>query len=173
MGPACPVRSTTIEEPLVTDAKRQRRFQFSLRKLIIWTAVAAFYLSVVRLIGLPDHAVVVSCLWLMLLVLVQEAIQGAPALYASVCLSGCIFTVYVVWWQPNEGFITLALSGLVVGTQLGFVAFVPVSWVKHVVDKIDNLLRTKVPSGEIGNRAENATSRSNTVTQDDPEFCDE
>jgi hypothetical protein len=88
---------------------------------MLWMAVAAVYLSVMRWAGSPTEYTVAIGLLVSVVVVVRYTLRPRPGFKAAVILSGC------------------GLAGIV------FVVYFPVALLASMVDKVDALLETKTP----------------------------
>ena len=120
-------------------SERRPRFQFSLRKLLLWTAVVAIWLGVLKMLDSQPFVLVVLTLRVLIVGSVRAALSPIVAAETSVILAMMIKLGYVPC-----GFGSLPLVGL---SDAFFVfAFVEVSF--RVVAWADNLMRTKTDERE-------------------------
>ncbi len=109
------------DEPPAEVLKVQRRYQFSLRTLMLWMAVAAVYVSIMRWAESPTEYTLTIGLLVTVVVVVRYTLRPRLGFKTAVILSGC------------------GLAGIV------FVVYFPVALLASMVDKIDALLETKTP----------------------------
>ena len=142
-------------EPSVDDLKPNRRpFQFSLRKLMLWTTVWSVYLSIVCSLKLwPPAAVAIAIHLAALSVIRVRWGFGSGVRIAVAFWSGLAFTCF-------EGMLVLSPEGPpseVVGVVLvffcfgylfGLLCFPLVHFLVRTVDWLDTLLQTKTPQDQ-------------------------
>jgi hypothetical protein len=150
----------------VDDAKPpRRRFQFSLRRLMLWMVALGVYLSVLRWAGAGTLFTVVSTVWLVCLVFIQivlgpkmthpreqAAIRSSMRWsgVATVCVTVCLLVGLLVWHEVPRMGCTRAMMGppilgVALGTFLGILVYFPVFWVVQIVNLIDSLIQNKMP----------------------------
>ena len=116
---------------------------------MLWMAVVAVYLGVLRESGVPASAIVFFGLWLGIVVVVRCTLGTDPGFLVTVCVSGCYFAVALAVLEclhSGWGYLLmLFMFGLVGGPPLGAIMFLPVSAVVWAVDEVDVLLQTKTP----------------------------
>lgn len=129
------------------DPQPQRRpFQFSLRKLMLWTAVWALYLGIVARLRLP--AAVVLTIYLMALLAVHTKWGFEQGVLRSTLITGfvvgAVSTVVglVTGWSAVEILAYMPLA-CIVGLVLGLFSSLVVYFVASAVDWIDDLMQTK------------------------------
>jgi hypothetical protein len=115
----------------------RRRFQFGLRKLLLWTVVVAVLLGSLRALGLDTVGLVIAACWVAITAAIRGAFgstwahvvssAGGSALALGLLFTGVIGATSIVL------FIILAA-----GISFGFVEL---AW--FGVDWFDELLRTK------------------------------
>ena len=151
---------------VVDDVKRQRRFQFSLRKLMLWMAVMAAWLSVLRLINAGVVLALVTTLWLAVFVLVRlkwgTERGGIVATFATgigvtaivgvgIGLRFClrISTAGLPQWSDLLAALAalafVVVGFLVLGTLAGLYTFLVVDLIMRFVNWLDGLLQTETP----------------------------
>ncbi len=138
-----------MEEP-----KPQRRpLQFSLRKLMLWTAVWAGYLGVLRLVPMPTNAGVCLTALLGTLLVFRVGWGFERGMAIAVCVTvGIAICLGVAYWVMRGGldvlglFVSMAILCLG-GVVVSFWGWLFVHAVVVVVDWIDDLMRTKTPPG--------------------------
>lgn len=133
----------------MTDATPKRRpFQFSLRKLLLWTAVVALYLGVVKWAGanLPTAGEVTA--GLVLVVSIRLAVGYVRSLVAAVAGPGILFAIAWLTGAYDDSLARLLRSfAWTVLTML--VSLTAVHIVIVLVNVADRLLERKPPSEEI------------------------
>ena len=138
--------------------RRSRGFQFGLRKLLLWTAVAAVYLGALRLVRFEPFLSVFLTSYLVLVGLVRArwgprvgcgcslAVPLVPLLcLAGFGLLGIIVEISADNMRPSDA-VTWCLTVLVwsmVGCLLGLVVFGCVEVTFRAVDWADNLMEAK------------------------------
>lgn len=139
----------------VVDAETpQRRFQFSLRKLMIWMAVVAVYLSIMRWGGYEAPNTIFFGLWIGVIVAIRTQLGFGRGLRVT----GCFFPVLALgvgalrFWldarQPREDPPTAFMAGLArvnVALFLSPFFFLFTWWLVWFVNKLDAPLQTKTP----------------------------
>jgi hypothetical protein len=150
----------------VDHDQRQRRFQFSLRKLLLWMAVLAVYLGVLQWMGWVTPLTAGFSLSLgVIAVFVVNSFRTTLMAVISWGVTGiCLIVVFrfskgipwEAWWlcvvqpeilevpslaQPPGQFVI----GFAYGAMLGIVTCVPVRLVVWFVNKIDSLLQSNTP----------------------------
>lgn len=147
-------------ESLVEEPKPQRRpFQFSLRKLMLWTAVWGLYLGVLRLVPMPLLAAV--CLTVYLAILLPIRVRWGYARGLRIALAGtvltlvglaetCILVDHFTGRSPgNTADSQVVLSpAFFLGLLFAAVGFVFVHVLVVVVNWIDSLMETKANERE-------------------------
>ena len=134
--------------------KSQRRFQFSLRKLLLWMAVWAAWLGIVRVLAPGGFYAVIMTACLVGLVLIRlkwGRLQGwGIAAFASAIALSIIFIADALREPPGNPtpdqfyrYLTLLAPLpmlLVAGGLAGLCVFFPVDVVVRVVNAVDVLL---------------------------------
>ncbi len=139
------------------DLKPQRRpFQFSLRKLMLWMAVWALYLGMLRWIEVRVEWASVVSIWLAVPLAIRAKWgfeRGVVlAALATTLVWNCLQTVVVL--QMENSFDTpFKVFGLfpiicIMGLTLGLCGFVLVHSVAKAVDWFDDLVETKTPQDQ-------------------------
>jgi hypothetical protein len=144
----------------VDHDQRQRRFQFSLRKLLLWMAVLAVYLGVLRLITAPVSFTLITISWLAVIVAVRMKWGARRALAVAItgtALCLCVFLVAVAWIDAGQfrppllGRIILVMpEGFLVGAFIGLCVSVVAELSLRFVDFLDGLMQTKTPHDDTG-----------------------
>jgi len=131
----------------VSELNLQRRpFQFSLRKLMLWTAVWAIYLGFVRWVKMPLPLALILTIYLAGLVVLRIKWgyeRGLQIAYLTSLGIGLLLglVIGVLERIPEDSYAILPLLGLL----LGFVGFHLVHFAMRAVDWIDSLMETKTP----------------------------
>ena len=85
--------------------RRTRRFQFGLRKLLLWTGVVALLLGILKVLNLPILVCVLVDCWV-IVVAVVRATSGATAAAVLSVAFGVVAVVAVLFIVPSELGIT-------------------------------------------------------------------
>lgn len=146
------------KEPAVKEQQARRRFQFSLRKLMLWTAVWAAYLGLIRAAGLGPPAAIALTVFLAVLFVIRlvwgyEKGLKIGALFAGIVPAAvggflivhmCIIVPFPSIPISTVGGIMAILGMLAVifliGTILGLYGFLLVHGVMKAVDRADALM---------------------------------
>ena len=143
----------------MADAKRQRRFQLSLRKMLLWMTVFAAWLSIVRLIDVGGFYAGIMTVWMGGLVLVRLKWGRLPgwgvATFVSAIALSVIFMVGALleppgnprpdWFYEHLSLIAQLPMLLVAGGLAGMCLYFPVDVIVRVVNALDALLESKTP----------------------------
>jgi hypothetical protein len=135
----------------VDDLKSQRRpFQFSLRKLLLWTAVWSAYLGVMRWLQIPLSAAFIVTMYFMVFVAVRIKWGLGRGLLSSICLMAglacaCFGAATLGGGIPLVGIVIGLPIVCLCGVYLGACSFLPVHFLMSAVDWLDNLMQTKPP----------------------------
>ena len=143
----------------MNEAKRHRRFQFSLRKLLLWMAVWAAWLGIVRVLAPGGFYAVIMTVWMVGLVLVRLKWGRFPgwgvATFVSAIALSVIFMVGALleppgnprpdWFYQHLSLIAQLPMLLVVGGLAGMCLYFPVDVIVRVVNALDALLESKTP----------------------------
>ncbi len=142
--------------------QRQRRFQFSLRKLLLWMAVLAVYLGVLRLITANVSVVLISICWLTVIVAVRMKWGARRACFVAITGTGFCLSVAsaATFWIAVGPFGHGARFGrrmtgymplmFLVGAFIGLYVFLVVELSIGFVDFLDRLMQTKTPHDDTG-----------------------
>jgi hypothetical protein len=151
---------------------QRRRFQFSLRKLMLWFAVFAAYLIVVQVLwvaytssrpratGYPRPFLLLlilsACLPLLAFIRVRWGFRRGCriAVLATAVVFGCLYLLdnlhnfaYAIslgfMWHGTTDFIGRGVIGFVVGAAEGFAAFTAVHLTVFAIDFIDGIMQNK------------------------------
>lgn len=123
---------------------------------MLWTAAWAVYLGVSRWLGLPMVLTLGLGVYLAGLAVLRmrwgydqgSTIAGLFTGLAFMCL-GAVPALSVAWHGSAFGFILLAMTFLwLFGTVLGFAAFSLVGGLLKTMDRLDDLLATKIRRSE-------------------------
>lgn len=144
------------------ELKSQRRlFHFSLRKLLLWTAVWSVYLGILEWVGIPPRDAVVLTIYLgvILAVRLRWGVDRGSQRAAVVSRLFCIVVAIAIIWEaptkPSVNVFSLIIS-IVVAIPVGYLFAIPaclygyvlVSLVVRAVDWLDNLMKTKTPQDQ-------------------------
>jgi hypothetical protein len=143
-----------VNRPTVDDLKPQRRrFQFSLRKLMLWMVVWGAYLALARWIGPDQPFGLILTLWLMVILFVRLKWGYSPKGRRVAChLTGFITVSWIAFLQLADqpdlragwlGRCSLLAVGWLVGYLVGFNAFLIADFFVNVVNLVDDSLRTR------------------------------
>lgn len=141
------------------ELKPQRRpFQFSLRKLLLWTAVWSAWLGFVRwsMIQLPIAVGLTIYLATILVVRVRWGYERSSriAVPAAGVVAFCIAVPLLIppWTNPAPSadkililILFITMMSCAIGTFVGLSSFLLVHAVVCAVDWLDNLMATKPP----------------------------
>ena len=125
-------------------AETRRRFQFGLRKLLLWTVVLALYLGVARMLGMPPIALAVLTLW----IAVVAGLRAAFGPVVAAIVSPAIGAVLGGWFEYTgpaldpPGPSPLG-PGIALGGLFGCVLFAAVELSCRAVNWADNVMRTR------------------------------
>lgn len=135
----------------MNNEQRQRRFQFSLRKLLLWMAVLAVYLGVLRLITEAVSGTLITIGWLAIIVAVRMKWGARRGSTVAVAGTGfCLSVIFVVLSHPLEEMIFGVLVGTLVGAVLGLLGSFVAERSLRFVDFLDRLMQTKTPHDDAG-----------------------
>jgi hypothetical protein len=133
----------------------RRRFQFGLRKLLLWTVVLALYLGILSLVGFEPWVSVFATLCLGIVVVVRVSFgpragcvcSAAMLLVPILCLSGLAIISEALSGSFGTREAALWAQGLLFGIgaccALGLAVFLLVELVVRAVDWADSLLESK------------------------------
>ncbi len=137
----------------MNDEKRQRRFQFSLRKLMLWMAVWGIYLAFFgRWAGTPLAAGIAAYLTMIAVIRLQWGLK--PGWLIVEVVTGCGLGLFLSLRNPRPDWLFLGLPlavwsfavGFFAGFSMGFVAFLFVHVMTFVVDLVDLWIQVKTRS---------------------------
>ena len=129
------------------DERRKGR-QFSLGKLLLWTAVAALLLGLLRMLGLGPIVLACIAAWVMINAGVRLAFGSVAVCVFSVVVGAIAGAGYIVVQSilvaSNVVVIAILLSllGAFAGGHIGFYNYVALEFVFCVVGFPDGLLRS-------------------------------
>jgi uncharacterized membrane protein len=160
----------------VDDEKRQRRFQFSLRKLMLWMAVLGVYMGIMRSSGMGTTHSLGLALYLAGLAVVRLKWGYRPGYEIGANATGigvACWLVHLMGYRfhlPKDAEEWLHLfvyffGGYAHGVVLGFIAFVAVHSVVSAVDKIDTLMQAKTTPAT--DNSSNRTQRSDAASSEE------
>jgi hypothetical protein len=121
----------------MSNPERERpRFQFSLRKLLLWVAIEAVLLGTLKMLGLNAVGLTVATLWVAVVALARVACGGTPAVILSqlggIALAICLWRVLPI----DDPTVTLLV---VLGGGAGLIPIVFVEIAQRGVDWVDGL----------------------------------
>ena len=129
------------------DERRKRR-QFSLRKLLLWTGVAALMLGLLRMLGAGPTMLACIAGWVVVNAGVRLAFGSIAAFVFSIVAggiaAGSLVLVGVLWggsFISPLGILSLLLVA-VCGGFLGYVSYVVLEVASCIVGLPDGLLRS-------------------------------
>jgi hypothetical protein len=146
----------------MNDVVAQRRFQFSLRKLLLWIAVLAVYLGVLRLMNADLTVALITICWVTVIVAVRTKWGARRALVVAIFGTGfCLSVVFAgtVWiverqyrpaLSPLGAMIAGMPVGLLVGAFIGLCGSVVAELSIRLVGFLDGLMQTKTPHDDNG-----------------------
>jgi hypothetical protein len=137
------LQPVTQDLPPVADQKTQRRFQFSLRKLLLWMAVCAEVLGLLRWAELPTELTVAVELWLGMILVIRLALPFDFGVLVAVAASACFCTAGVLWFENGSHVLIAVFLGGSLGGATGISGFHSASLLIWIVDRIDTLLTSK------------------------------
>lgn len=111
---------------MIETAKPDQRFQFSLRKLLLWVAVVALCLGIPIACGQNPVVWLLLTCWCAAIGGLRWSFGQVPAAYASIVGAGVLTSVaYAVGdaLQPVD-YVVAAFAGFLTGIPIGFVLFV-------------------------------------------------
>ena len=129
------------------DERRKRR-QFSLRKLLLWTGVAALMLGLLRMLGLGPIVLACIAAWVMVIVGVRLAFGLVVALVFSIAAGSLAGGGLVLADILRGGSFSDAhgIPGLLMvpvwGASLGYVSYVVLEVTCCIIGLPDGLLRS-------------------------------
>ena len=140
----------------MADPKPQRcRFQFSLRKMMLWTAVWAIYLGIVRLLGMWLPIAVCLTIYLAILLFLRLNWGQDRGVILAFRVTGltlaCVGATIIIWGFATGGFfagfasVLFSIAVCLLGLYLGLWGFLLVHAVASALDSIDNRMQTKTP----------------------------
>ena len=146
------------------DEKRQRRFQFSLRKLLLWMAVIAAWLSVMRLANASAVVAVPTIVWLAVIVAVRLNWGTRRGYLVAAAGTGfCLSVLFAAtYWlvarqcrpapDPCGTMIVGVCVGVTAAAFIGLCVSVVAELSIRFVDLIDGLIQTKTPDEDSGGK---------------------
>ena len=126
----------------------KRRFQFSLRKLLLWVAVVALCLGIPIACGQNPVAWLLLTCWCAAIGGLRWSFGRVPAVYASIVGAGVLTSVAYVVGDPSQpvDYVRAAFVGFVNGIPIGFVLFVMLELAFIIVNWIDSLFNRGEPT---------------------------
>ena len=130
----------------MTDPRPKIRLQFSLRKLLLWTAVVAIWLGVLTTLPLGPPLSTTLTLWAVVVGVVRVAIRPLAAAFTSVVIAFGVSLIHEYYGllyyddlHPPYTFIFPPACGLYAVVIFAFVelAFRAVNWVDNLGDRRD------------------------------------
>ena len=114
----------------------KRRFQFGLRKSLIWTAVVALYLGFVTSLGIPPVAIGFITSWAVVVGILRQAIGPMVAASLSVIGGGIVFAFGEDWGAFHW-------PGPFWGCLAGWFVFVLLETAFRAIEYADNFIEEK------------------------------
>lgn len=145
MNPGRPELSVDAPEP------QRRPFQFSIRKLMLWTAVWALYLGVVSNFWLPAAGILT--IYLLSLLAIRMIWGLDKGMSRAILITGVIVAVGTLVVTPYTRLTALEITVWILfltylGLLFGLYGFLFVHFVALAVDWVDDRMRTKTPQDE-------------------------
>ena len=121
-----------------TTSTQRRRFQFSLRKVMLWVVVEAVLLGTLSMLGLDAIGLAIAASWVAATAVLRAA--WSPLWAARLSSLGGIALAVGLWFvlPMNDAAIVLLI---ILGGGAGLVPFVFVEVAARVVDWVDSLMR--------------------------------
>lgn len=123
----------------------RRRFQFSLRKLVLWMVVFSVYLGILRWADMATSNAIVISVWFGVILLIRLTLTGDRGLLLALGVSVPLFACWDFFREPNFHWLWFCVVG-VVGFLLGFTLFVVASFVVGAVNAADALMQSRTDS---------------------------
>ena len=120
----------------------RRRFQFSLRKLLLWTAVVAILLGTLKTLGLNTVGLVIAASWVAVTAVVRAAF-GSNWAHGVSAVGGGVLALVLLFTGAIG--VTSVVLFIILAAGVSFV-FVELAWLG--VDRLDRLLRTEPRTDE-------------------------
>jgi hypothetical protein len=125
---------------MTTTGTQTRRFQFSLRKLMLWVVVEAVLLGTLSMLGLDAIGLAIAAAWVAVTAVLRVALSPRWACHIS-GLGGIALAVGLWFVLPmNDAAIVLLI---ILGGGAGLVPFVFVEVAARVVDGLDSLMQRR------------------------------
>jgi hypothetical protein len=134
-----------------TSPTQRHPFQFSLRKLMLWTAVWSAYLEIVRWVGmlLPIAVLLTVCLAALLFVRLKWGYDNGIERAVAVSRSFCIVVVLIAALVTN---VFGPIGALLAAIPLGYAIAAPVCICGYILVLFNWLLSCPLPDSDWGNR---------------------
>lgn len=132
-----------IEQTMPDQPPTGRRFQFGLRKLLLWTAVVAMFLGLLGMIEVALSTLLILTSWATIVGVARAIFNTEVAGLMSVAI-GVVLGVWLTFLVSpfSVGVFSYAVYAMMFGLFGLFVCvFVEVAF--RAVDWLDNLIRTK------------------------------
>ncbi len=147
--------TSRLEQVVLDDVTPKRRpFQFSLRKLLPWTAVWSVYLGVMRSVGLPLSTAmsVTICLVILFFARIKLGFKRGLRFWNRILCAAVFIWLGAVFlfgiWQSSWN-VPLMMGfppfDWLIGAVLGMGGLTLVHFVMYAVDWLDNLMQIKRP----------------------------
>ncbi len=121
---------------------QRRRFQFSLRKLMLWMVVCAAYLGILRWADMATSNAIFISVWLGVILLIRLTLTGDRGLLLALGVSVPYLACWIFFREPDSYFLWVCLFGAI-GFLLGFIFFVVASFVVGAVNAVDALMQSR------------------------------
>jgi len=133
-----------IEQSMTTPHSERRRFQFGLRKLLLWTAVVALLLGVAATFG---EEAWISAGWIIVVGIVRVAfgpkVGGVLSVAAGMILVAAFLCLVFVASEPGPRIGEAVAVGVIFGGLFGLAMFSITEYLYLAVNWADNLMQTR------------------------------
>jgi hypothetical protein len=137
------------------EEPQRRKFQFSIRKLLLWMLAAGLFLGILRLLGVEGAGLTFAFCVVVLVAFVRAAFGAwrACVLFVLVVTTRNVINWFggLTSWVSNKG-LTMAVIApatitfilcVLLGVAFGLVSYLFLEALFRSVDWADNLMRTK------------------------------
>ena len=129
---------------MTEQSKRpSRRFQFTLRKMLLWTAMMALWFGLLSSLGILPGVILIATIltsWVVVVAIVRVAFGENSAALVALLPAACI--PIIECWDPSIPVSFVLLHVVVLGV-MGSVIFVLVKVAFRVVSVLDHLMESK------------------------------